>query len=580
MIASKQLLAVALAAALLGGAANATDGTTTCRALQYAFTSDCLRAPGDTACTWHAGKPDLGPQIAVWIESADRARFVDTLMVTNATALYGIGNRPGLSNLRSGPKFPYGRRPMALPVWAHARGKTYPLVVMQDGQEGLVTYHEGDSSPEPHFCCPMLPDQEVDAITCPSAAFRSDKGRLDATQTSVYPPRGDLFDLGTVCPVLVNHPSGSCNVGDSRQYAFLDDVDTISAATPPFGVATQGAWTVPDDLPLGDYALMVEVGKEFDTNATYDAMNAPSLDFDTFGTVGNLGQPSVVYRVPFSVGAAGVTGGGAAPAMFGYGDVTGATGAIAPPDATITSAPGSGEGRLATTTGPDGAGRVHVSFTSCAPVDCATEGAPPTVPISVVMGALAPTDASVQIEQVRNGMSGEDRAPVTSYEIRVAPLPRDGQVDITTDDFVSWAAESSPAPAAPGTLSEVTLAGLTPSTAYGVGVVAHGSCGSSPVTFARFRTPAAPAQDSHLSGCFIATAAFGSDVAPEVDALRRVRDAAVAASPFARLAAELYYAAAPAAARVLRDTDVGRAAVRAPLRPLARVGAAVGRALH
>jgi hypothetical protein len=578
VIASKQLLAVALAATL-GGTANATDGMTACRAVQYSFTSDCLRAPGDTTCTWHADKPDLGPQIAVWIESADRARFVDTLMVTNATALYGIGNRPGLPNLRSGPKFPYGRRPMVLPVWAHARGKTYPLVVMQDGQEGLLTYHEGDSSPEPHFCCPMLPDQEVDAITCPSAAFRSDKGRLDATQTSVYPPRGDLFDLGTICPVLVNHPSGSCNVGDSRQYAFLDDVDTISAATPPFGAAAQGAWIVPDDLPPGDYALMVEVGKEFDTNATYDAANAPSLDFDTFGTVGNLGQPSIVYRVPFTIGASGMTGGGAAAAMFGYGDVTGATGAIAPPDATITSAPGSGEGRLALTTGADGAGRVHVSFASCAPVDCATEGAPPAVPISVVTGALAPTGASVQIEQVGDGTAGEGHAPVTSYEIRFAPLPRDGEVDITPEDFVSWAAESSPAPAAPGTLSDVTLAGLSPSTAYGVGVVAHGSCGSSPVTFARFRTPALPAQGSHLTGCFIATAAFGSDVAPEVDALRRVRDAAVAASGFARLAAELYDAAAPAAARVLRDTDVGRAAARAPLRPLARLGAAVARRL-
>ncbi|HEX4406046.1 MAG TPA: CFI-box-CTERM domain-containing protein [Polyangia bacterium] len=577
MTVPKQLVAVALASALWGGAARATDGATTCRALQFSFTSDCLRAPGDAACAWHADKPDLGPQIAVWVESADRARFVDTLMVTNATALYGIGNRPGLPNLRSGPKFPYGRRPMVLPVWAHARGKTYPLVVMQDGQEGLLTYHEGDSSPEPHFCCPMLPDQEVDAITCPSAAFRSDKGRLDATQTSVYPPRGDLFDLGTTCPVLVNHPEGSCNVGDSRQYAFLDDVDTISAATPPFGVATQGTWTIPDDLALGDYALMVEVSKEFDTNATYAATNAPSLDYDTFGTVGNLGQPSVVYRVPFSVGATGVAGGGAAAAMFGYGDVTGATGAIAPPDVTITSAPGSGEGRLATTTGADGAGRVHVSFASCAPVDCATEGAPPTVPISV--GGLAPTDASVQIEQVGDGQPGEDHAPVMSYEIRVAPLARDGAVDITPEDFVSWAAESSPTPAAPGTLSDVTLAGLTPSTAYGVGVVAHGSCGSSSVTFARFTTPGAPAQDSHLSGCFIATAAFGSDVAPEVAALRRVRDAAVAASGFARLAAELYYAAAPAAARVLRDTDVGRAAVRAPLRPLARVGAAVARRL-
>ena len=178
-----------------------------------------------------------------------------------------------------------------------------------------------------------------------------------------------------------------------------------------------------------------------------------------------------------------------------------------------------------------------------------------------------PTEASVQIEQVGNGTKGEDYGPVTSYEIRASRrCTRDGEVDITPEDFVSWAAESSPSPATPGTLSAVALAGLTPATAYGVGVVAHGSCGSSPVTFARFTTPALPAQDSHLRGCFIATAAFGSDVAPEVAALRRVRDAAVAASGFARLAAELYYAAAPAAARACCATPTSAAPPRAPRR--------------
>ena len=575
-LAFARTFSLALVPALLGGARAAAAP---CRALQYTFTSDCFRAPGDTGCTWHEDKPDLGPQIAVWVESADRARFVDTLMVTNATALFGIGNRPGLDNLRSGPKFPYGRRPMALPVWAHARGKTYPLVVMQDGQEGLLTYHEGDSSPEPHFCRPMMPEEEVDAITCPSAAFRSDKGRLDATQVSVYPPRGDLFDLGAICPPLVNHPGGSCDAGDSAQYAFLDDVDAIATATPSFGVATKGTWPLPDDLPPGDYALMIEVGKEFDTNAAYDATNAPSLDFDVFGTVGNLGQPSVVYRVPFTVGASDVTGGGVAAGISGYGDATGATGTIFPPDATISSAPGSGEGRLATTTGPDGDGQVHVSFATCAPVDCTTEGPPATVPVAVVSGDVTATTATVQIEQVGDGQVADGRAPVASYELRVAPLMRHGAIDIDPSDFVSWTPEPPLAPAAPGTLSDVALTGLTPDTAYGVGVVAHGSCGSSPVSFARFTTPALPAQDTQLKGCFIATAAFGSDVAPEVDALRRVRDAAVGASPLARLAAELYYATAPAAARVLRETDVGRAAVRAPLRPLARVGALVARAL-
>ena len=46
-------------------------------------------------------------------------------MVTNATSGRGIGNRPGRWDFLSGPLFPYGKRVMALPIWAHARGKTY-----------------------------------------------------------------------------------------------------------------------------------------------------------------------------------------------------------------------------------------------------------------------------------------------------------------------------------------------------------------------------------------------------------------------------------------------------------------------
>ena len=562
--------------------AGRADAATPCRALAYSFTSDCIRAAGDTGCVFHADKPDLGPQIAAWVESADRARFVDTILVTNATALFGIGNRPGLWDLRSGPKFPYGRRPMALPVWAHARGKVYPMVVMQDGDEGRLTYHEADSSPEPHFCRPMLPTEIVDAVTCPSGLFRSDKGKLDASQTSVYPPRGDLFDFGQSCPPLVNQPHGSCNPGDSAQYALLNDVDVVAAATPPFGVARAGLWVIPDALPPGDYAFMVEVAKEFDPNAAYAGVNAPSMDYDVFGTAGNLGQPSVVFRVPFTVAGApaGADAGaseaaawaGAAASMAGYGDPSGATGTIFPPDATISSAPGSGEGRLASTSGPGGVGRVHVSFAACAPLDCATAGAPPPVPIEIAPGSITATSAVLNVDQV-----GDGRDPVLSYDVRVAPLTLHGTEDVTAQDFVSWTPEPPIVPAAPGTMTAASLVALTPSSNYGVGVVAHGRCASSPPTFARFETTVVPYAQLH--GCFIATAAFGSDVAPEVAALRRVRDAAVAHSGVARLAADLYYRAAPAAARVLGQTDVGRALMRAPLRPIAILGAAALRAL-
>ena len=159
-----------------------------------------------------------GPELEV--ESADGTRFVDTLMVTDAVAVHGIANRPGSWDLRSGPRFPYGRRQMALPIWAHARGELYSLVTMEGGYDDQITAHENVSSPEPYFCRPMIINEVVDAITCPSGSFRSCKGVLDPTTKSYYPPRADLYNLGAApCVPLLRYP-GSCDLGDSAQYAF------------------------------------------------------------------------------------------------------------------------------------------------------------------------------------------------------------------------------------------------------------------------------------------------------------------------------------------------------------------------
>jgi hypothetical protein len=542
-----------------------------CTALAYSFTPDCVREAGDVGCVFHAEKPDLGPQIAVWVERADGG-YVDTLMVTNATALFGIGNRPGEWDVRSGPRFPYGRRPMALPVWAHARGKTYPLVDMQNGLETYLGSHEDWSSPEPHFCRPMLPSEVVDAVTCPSGTFRSDKGKLDPVATSFYPPRADIFDSGTTCSPLVNERGGACVDGDSDGYAFLDDVDAVAAATPPFGVEASRTWIVPPDLAPGPYALVVEVGKEFDTNDTYHLPNAPAADVAEYGTNGNLGQPSVVYRVPFDVGGATSGWAAAATGIDGYGDPTGATGTLFPPDGTISTAPGSGEGRLATTSGPGGDGRVHVAFSACEPFDCGTHGPPDPVPIEDVPADVTATTATLRIHQV-----GDGDLPVLAYEARQHVLTQHGYFDITAQDFARWTPLPGFAPAAPDSLSDLDLGGLIPDSEYAVGIVAHGRCGSSQVSFSRFRT--LPIKYAQLHGCFIATAAFGSPLAAEVSALRAVRDRAVAASPFALLAAELYYRSGPAAARVLSRTEVGRALTRRPLASVAALADVLARAL-
>ncbi|HEY2729104.1 MAG TPA: hypothetical protein VGK52_04130, partial [Polyangia bacterium] len=317
--------AVVLASAATSGRAVGAD----CRVLRYTFQT-ASRPPEAVP----PGALELPPQIAVWIETADGS-FVDTLMVTTGVALRGIGNRPGQLELPSGPKFPYGRRPMALPVWAHARGHLYPNVVMVDGDETDLGGHEESSSPEPYFCRPMLPSEVVDAITCPSGSFRSVKGIFasDGSMT-YYPPRGDLVDiLGQPCPPRVNVFGGSCDVGDGSLFGVLDDVDAVATATPEPDTLYSGVWAVPAELPSGDHAVMVEVSKEFDKNAQYDfpstegPVDAHGNVYGVYGLRDNIGQPSVVFRVPvpLSVGAEATT-----IASVGHGDPLGADGTLIP----------------------------------------------------------------------------------------------------------------------------------------------------------------------------------------------------------------------------------------------------------
>ena len=46
----------------------------TCMTLRYTFQPDCYRAAGGAACAQTVKRLDLGPQIAVWLESADGTR--------------------------------------------------------------------------------------------------------------------------------------------------------------------------------------------------------------------------------------------------------------------------------------------------------------------------------------------------------------------------------------------------------------------------------------------------------------------------------------------------------------------------
>ena len=69
-------------------------------------------------------------------------------------------------------------------------------------------------------------------------------------------------------------------------------------------------------------------------------------------------------------------------------------------------------------------------------------------------------------------------------------------------------------------------------------------------------------------GCFIATAAFGSPMAPQVQLLREVRDKYLLSNGPGRAAVQAYYAVSPRIADVIGRSEMLRAAVRVGLMPI------------
>ena len=555
-----------------------------CMTFQYSFQPDCFRPDENSACVQSVSHMDLGPQIAVWLQDSKGA-FVDTLMVTNATSVRGIGNRPGRSDFVSGPLFPYGKRVMALPIWAHARGKIYSTLFMQEETcavggpgESCLGWHESYSSTELYYCRPLQQTEaaaalgnEVDAITCPTK-FNSEKGQFDPTMPSYYPPRSDLTTFT------------SNDGGDPPTFAAINDLDTVAAATPLYGGVYNGTWSVPSTLPPGDYTLMVEVNKEYDSNASHLHPDFDDSHLPGYGTDGNFGQPSVVYQVPIHIDVTtGTKDAGAVSQISGYGDWTGTTGVVNPRDATIsTTAPGSGEARLLSISNSAGqSGRVLASvapcFTlvcdpitnmcsicdpakqECTPLQCVPPPAPPTAVTNLSMqeGGLTSTGATVKFVN-----SQSDGAAVFKYDIRYQ-----AGSTITDEQFGSAASAPQVMPGTPGSLTSVSLSNLKPVTQYAVAVRAVDPCGQvSPIATVTFKTPAM--KFTQLSGCFVATAAWGSALAPDVAAMRRVRDRLRPQSTMFAVATDLYYRSGPAAAEVLRRSDTARALVRRLLGPI------------
>ena len=501
-------------------------------------------------------------QIVGWIEKAD-GTFVDTIYLTQKIGRFGLGNRPGRFDFNSGPvlndMWPYGRRITTFPVWAHRHGKTFPEIVFRNGQESDLSHPFSDSSPEmtPPYCRPMNmnssppPDDSGawDAGTCATGGTGTDKGKFDpGGATSLYPPRADILKqcLG----------GEYCDDPSVDMYKSLNPFDAVTQATPAAGTPVSVTWSIPADLPNGDYVMFVEVAKEYDFNATYNSTVYPAPTMITYAYFGvpYRGQPSVVYRVPFTISNSDTTG--ATGSYAGFGDPDGASGTLSPPDATkITEdTPASGAQRLELISGTSD--RVEVN------VHSELDSVPPAAPDALQPTTIGATSVSVMF--VAPGDDGH-LGKAAGYDIRYRTV--DPLTAANFDDAKSSPVLASIPVVDPGTTETVEVDGLLPETDYWIGVRAYDDCHNTGDVAVIHVTTAARAS-GYVDACFIATAAYGSKMAGDVELLRHVRDALLRGSVLGELAIETYYTFGPPVAGVVGESELLRAAARDVLAPI------------
>jgi len=112
--------------------------------------------------------------------------------------------------------------------------------------------------------------------------------------------------------------------------------------------------------------------------------------------------------------------------------------------------------------------------------------------------------------------------------------------------------------------------GLIPKTKYYVAVRPKSRCGADGAVAATSAETGA-AQYATLSGCFIATAAYGSDLEPEVAMLRRFRDRYLLTNPLGQAAVASYYTMSPSLATLIAKHEPLRQAARVALTPVVQL---------
>jgi hypothetical protein len=564
--------------------------------------------------------PTARTQIALWLEHQD-GTFLKTVGLTQATSFRGIGNRPGASQMNSGFRWPYGRREGVLPVWAHRRAaapgaRPFPRVVFQHRPWEGCASNAGmcggsDSTEDKYFCLSFKQattrKEALDAVSCASV-FSSDKGRyllpgdvagnysepaiIEGTPlmrplglTSLYPSRRDVVRCTPGGAGCEDHADVERYQADTR--AVMPDIDAVTMATPPAESEHMVMFDIPPDWPLdAGYVAWIEIGSEGDHNdvwsaTAYDTPKMPVEAWDGWAVDYGYpyrGQPSVVFSVPVSLAAPGTA---RTAVVAGYGSLEGfgpSGGALSPPDGRITddpvAAPGSGADRLRLVSP-----RAHRFEVEVLDVALCRNGSAPAVPTSVTTAPFPDDKFTHQWGRLSFVVPPSERR-VAKYEVKFSNKPIvEGDPQTFERALPAVAADIDtialvvPTGGLPGDRVEVSFGGMDPLTHYWVAIRAVDACNmAGPYAVAEITTTRI--NYTQLSGCFVATAAFGSALAPRVEALRALRDAARPRSTLFAAATALYYDAGPAAAAVLGRSELARAVARTLLAPLADAAAA------
>jgi hypothetical protein len=509
-----------------------------CRVIDVDFTPGGI--PAGMRGSPPVASPEIGPQIVAWIEKPS-GEYVQTIYITQQTGRYGIGNRPGRFDFNSGPGWPYGRRITVFPVWANRHGVVFPQVDFRNAADSDLSHPFNESSRELHYCRPLKTNEaQWDAETCASSIY-TDKG-VFGTGRLGYPPRADVTRVAGM-----DSPSVDL-------YRTMNQFDAVSQATPALGAAAQISWPIPPELAMGDYVLFMEVSLEQDFNATYHFPSPTGIAYGDYG-VPYRGQPSVVYRVPFTISSSETVA--TTDAYVGYGDPAGVDGALRPPDATITAdTPNSGALRLLLTSKN---GQLFRVLVDARPEPDTIAPGPP--------GDLVVTDATSRDMALSFVAPGDDGlvGTVTGYEVRY--LVGDVPISDANFDRAHEVKVDATALASAGAQQALSIEDLLPETQYTVAVRAFDDChNTSAITTVTLTT--APRKIGEVDACFIASAAYGSLLANDVEMLRRFRDTLLKHSVLGELAVETYYTFGPSVAGVVGESDLLREAARDLLTPL------------